>query len=156
MNHPTTATLFHSRRQLCLAGLGLFLLSACEEKPMDVYLNISIFSYLDRPIFDVFMNKTNFIGAEARAFYGSNGVMLGQKITLGEQKVTWRYADTGETKFAKNTPILKEIPNDIKWLALHIFDDDTVEITLSKGTPDELESPRGKAIIEAWEKAHGQ
>ena len=129
---------------------------------MDVYLNISIFSYLDRPIFDVFMNKTNFIGAEARAFYGSNGVMLGQKITLGAQKVTWRLggpegmARNGETVIAKNVPVLKEIPNDIKWLALHIFDDDTVEITLSKGTPDELESPRGKAIIEAWEKAHGQ
>lgn len=129
---------------------------------MTVYLNISIFSYLDRPIFDVYMNKTDFMGASAHAFYGSNGVMLNQQITLGAQKVTWRLggpkgmARNGETVTAKNTPELKEIPAGVKWIALHIYPDDTVELAFSKGSPDELSTVRGKKIIEAAEKTHGK
>lgn len=145
-----------SRRTVCTAALGLLLLSACEAKPMTVYLNISIFSYLDRPIFDVYMNKTDFMGASAHAFYGSNGVMLSQPITLGPQKVTWRFADSGETVTAKNTPELSAIPPGVKWIALHIYADDTVELAFSKGTPDELSTVRGQKIIEAWEKKHGK
>jgi hypothetical protein len=129
---------------------------------MTVYLNISIFSYLDRPIFDVYMNKTDFMGASAHAFYGSNGIMLNQPITLGPQKVTWRLDGpegmprNGETVTAKNAPELKEIPSGVKWLALHVYDDDTVELAFSKGSPDELETARGKKIIEAWEKKNGK
>jgi hypothetical protein len=145
-----------SRRTVCTAALGLLLLSACEAKPMRVYLNISMISYLDRPIFDVFMNGTDFGEAPPQGFYGSNAIMLSQPITLGPQKVTWRFADTGETVVAKNTPQLKEIPPSVKWLALHIYDDDTVELAFSKGSPDELETARGKKIVEAWEKKNGK
>ena len=129
---------------------------------MRANLNISLYSYLDRPIFDVYMNGTDFLGASARAFYGSNGVLLDQAISLGPQKVTWRLGgpesmvDNGKVVTAKNTPVLKDIPKDIKWLALHIYDDETVEITLSKGTPDELDTVRGHKIIEAWDKRHGK
>lgn len=152
----------HSRRTACTAALGLLFLSACEAKPMTVYLNISIFSYLDRPIFDVYMNKTDFMGASAHAFYGSNGVMLSQPITLGPQKVTWRLDGpegmprNGETVTAKNTLELSVIPAGVKWIALHIYADDTVELAFSKGTPDELSTVRGQKMIEAWEKKHGK
>lgn len=129
---------------------------------MRANLNISLYSYLDRPIFDVYMNGTDFLSAAAHAFYGSNGVMLAQTITLGPQKVTWRLDGpegmerNGEVVTAKNSPILKDIPKDIKWLALHIYDDDTVEITLSKGTPDELDSARGLKIIKDSDRNHGK
>jgi hypothetical protein len=146
----------HSRRTVFIGALGLIFLPACEAKPMTAHLNISIFSYLDRPIFDVYMNKTDFMGAAAHAFYGSNGVMLSQPITLGPQKVTWRFADSGETATAKNVPELKEIPPGVKWIALHIYADDTVELAFSKGTPDELSTVRGQKIIDAWEKKHGK
>ena len=154
-----------SRRAFCAVGLGLFLLSAitaCEAKPMTVNLNISLFNYSDRSIFDIYMNKTDFMGAPAHGFYGSNSIMLEQVITLGPQKVTWRLDGpegmprNGETVTAKNTPILAEIPKGVKWLALHIYPDDTVEITLSKGTPDEHNTVRGLKIIETWEKTHGK
>jgi hypothetical protein len=151
-----------SRRTVCTAALSFILLSACEAKPMIVYLNISIFSYLDRPIFDVYVNKTDFGEAPAQGFYGSNAVELNQKITLGPQKVTWRLdgpkgmARNGETVTAKNTLELKEIPAGVKWIALHIYPDDTVELAFSKGTPDELSTVRGQKIIEAWEKTHGK
>lgn len=123
---------------------------------MRVYLNISMVSYLGRPIFDVFMNGTDFGEAPPQGFYGTNAIMLNQAITLGAQKIMWRWADSGETVTAKNVPVLNEIPPGVKWLALHIYDDETVELALSKGSPDELETARGKKIIEAWEKKHGK
>lgn len=146
------------RSSICTAALGLLLLSlsACEEQYERVYLNISMFSYLDRPIFDVHMNGTDFMGASAHAFYGSNGVMLNQPITLGRQKVTWRFADTGETVIAKNSLELKEIPHGMKWLALHIYKDDTVELAFSKGSPDDLSTEPGKKIIGAWGKENAK
>lgn len=151
-----------SRRTICCAGLGAFFISACEAKPMKTRINISIFSYLNRPIFDVYMNGTDFMGAAANGFYGSNGVLLAQVITLGSQKVTWRLggpegmARNGETVAAKNTPEIKEIPAGVKWLALHVYDDDTVEIAFSKGSPDELSTARGIKIIEAAERKNGK
>ena len=123
---------------------------------MTVNLNISLFNYSDRSIFDIYMNKTDFMGAPAQGFYGSNGIMLEQVITLGPQVVSWRNAETGVTTKAKNTPILAEIPKGVKWLALHIYPDDTVELAFSKGTPDELSTIRGMKIIETWEKTHGK
>lgn len=148
---------FLRRRTLCRAGFHLLFISACKAKPMRTYLDISLFSYLDRPVFDVLMNKTNFMGAVAHAFYGSNGAMLRQPVTLGPQTVTWVLDGpegsqrNGELVTAKNKPVLSEVPVDAKWLAFHIYDDDTVEIKLSKGTPDELQTERGKKIIELWE-----
>ena len=154
--HNADDCISQRRRSICCAGLSLFLISPCEAKPRRATLNTSLYSYLDRPIFDVYVNGKDFGVAPAQGFYGSNGVMLGQSIILGAQKVTWRYADSGETAIAKNIPIFNEIPKYIKWLALHIYDDNTVEFTFSKGTPDELDSVRGLKIIEAWDKKHGK
>lgn len=145
-----------SRRTICCVGLGAFFISACEAKPVKTRINISFFSYVNRPIFDVYMNGTDFGMAPAQGFYGSNSVMVAQVITLGPQKVTWRRGDTGETITAKNTPEIKEIPPGVKWLALHVYDDDTVEIAFSKGSPDELSTARGKKIIEAAERKNGK
>jgi hypothetical protein len=39
----------------------------------------------------------------------------------------------------------------LKWLGLHIYPDDTVELKLSTGGADELQTERGKSIIEARE-----
>jgi hypothetical protein len=148
-------------RRRVIFGLSIFLLlPACEAKSMRIHLNISLFNYLDRPIFDVFMNGTDFIGASANGFYGANGVMAMQPINLGTQVVSWRLdgpegmARNGETVTAKNSPVLENLPKDIKWLGLHIYPDDTVEIKLSKGSPDELQTERGKGIIAAWEARH--
>jgi hypothetical protein len=122
---------------------------------MRAYLNISLFSYMERPIFDVKMNGSNFGAALEHSFYGSNAVMVMQPISLGPQIVTWRLAGpkgaprNGELVTAKNQPLLSDVPKDIKWLALHVYDDDTVEIKLSRGTSEELQTQRGRKIIEA-------
>ena len=85
MNDPTTATPSQPRRQSCLAGLGLFLLSACEEKPMTVTLDVVLFSYLDRPIFDVFVNNDVGHGSGVYPRTGG-GTISGVKLKLGPQK----------------------------------------------------------------------
>ena len=78
------------RRAIWQAGLAVFLISACDRKPMRVHLDISLFSYLNRPIYEVSMNGTHFGGAMRNSFYGSNAVMLMQPIVLGPQLVSWR------------------------------------------------------------------
>lgn len=129
---------------------------------MRVFLNISLFSYLDRPIFDVMMNGTNFMGASAHGFYGSNSVMVMQPLTLGPQTVTWILDGpegaprNGELVTATNKPLLSEVPSDIRWLGLHIYDDATVEIKLSKGTPQELQTERGQRLIAVREADDGR
>ena len=129
---------------------------------MRIFLNISLFSYLDRPIFDVKMNGTNFMGAPAQGFYGSNSVMVRQPLILGPQTVTWildgpeGMARNGEEVIATNKPLLSEVSGDTKWLALHIYDDATVEIKLSNGSPQELQTERGRRIIADWEAGDGR
>ncbi len=150
------------RRYLQLLGFSPLFVAACEAKSMKIFLNISLFSYLDRPIYDVNMNDTDFMGAMEHSFYGSNAVMIMQPITLGAQLVKWRLggperaAGNGKLVSAKNIPTLDVIPRDIKWLALHIYNDNTVEIKLSKGSKDDLQTVRGRQIIEEWERKHGK
>jgi hypothetical protein len=146
-----------SRRLFLFEISSFLLLPSCESKSMRIYLNISLFNYLERPIYDVAMNDTNFMGGAAHGFYGANGIMAMQAITLGEQSVTWKLdgpkgmTGNGELVKAKNRPVLQNIPKNVNWLGLHIYPDDTVEISLSTGTSDELQTKRGKNIIEAWE-----
>jgi hypothetical protein len=125
---------------------------------MRVYLNISLFNYLDRPILDVLMNGTDFMGASAHGFYGANGIIAMQPVSLGEQIVSWRLdgpagtPDNGQTVTAKNRPLLESVATGAKWLGLHIYPDNSVEISLSRGSPDELQTTRGLSIISAWGK----
>ncbi len=141
------------RRRYCYAGLSLSFMTACSGKRY-ANINISLFNYAPYEIFNVLMNGTSFGVTPAHGFYGSNAVMLGKSITLGPQKITWRIGGpggmprNGETATAKNIPIINEIPEHAKWLALHIYDDDIVEITFSKGSSDELNTTRGIKIIE--------
>jgi hypothetical protein len=137
------------RKFLIWAPLATFL-PKCDVKKMKVFLNISLFSDLDRPIFDVIMNGTDFGGALGNSFYGSNAVMMDQPITLGKQLVTWRLdgpegtPGNGDTVVAKNVPVLQNISSDIKSLALHIYSDETVEIILSKRMRADAKTERGK------------
>lgn len=124
---------------------------------MRTQINVSLFNYLDRPIFDVMMNGEHFMSAAAHGFYGGNAVLAMQEITLGRQVVSWKLdgpeqmSGNGDLITAKNVPVITEIAERMKWLGLHIYPDYTVEIKLSAGTPDELQTERGMMIIRTWE-----
>lgn len=144
----------HSRRTVCTATLGLFLLSACEAKTMTVTLDVVLFSYLDRPIFDVLVSKRD-VGVAGEYPRSGRGTMMGMQFPVGPQKVTWRFADTGETVTAKNAPVLKDLTHNARYLAIHIYSDDTVEFIYTEHFPGLSE--RGEKFNAEWEKKnHGK
>lgn len=147
------------RRRLTTAGLSFLFLSACEAKPMTINLDVVLFSYLDRPIFDVYLNRTD-IGVAGPWPYSGRGTMSGVHIPLGTQKITWRLggpegmARNGETVTAKNLPELKNVPRNSVFLGVHIYSDDTVELIPSEHFPDV--SPRGQEFDIVWKQRNGQ
>jgi hypothetical protein len=133
------------RRMLILAGAAIVSISACEGKPMaaTVSLDVVLFSYLSRPIFDVFLNGKDAGDSGAYPATGG-GTIAGVQVPLGPQMVKWRYADTGETVTAINAPELQNVPKNSVFLALHIYPDDTVEIFVSEHYP--RPSARGEEL----------
>lgn len=48
----------------------------------DIVLSVVLYSYLDRPIFDVMLNGSGIGGANA---YGGNGMITGIRVPFGKQ-----------------------------------------------------------------------
>ncbi len=166
------------RLSLALAGLGaLALLTACMQQndslptqgknmtqsQKDVAsFDVVLFSYLDRPIFDVYLNGTD-IGV-AGPFGGGGGLMTGVAVPLGRQMVSWRldgvdekgkpYRDNGETTKATNQPTLLAPDPKKTYLGVYIYPDDTVEIAPSQYWPET--TARGSKLYQEWKKNHGE
>lgn len=61
-------------------------------------------------------------------------------IKVGLQTVTWKDSNTGEIHKAKNQLMIsKDQLKGKKYLALHMYPDDTVEVTTSNNLPDPTE-----------------
>lgn len=126
---------------------------------MTVTLDVVLFSYLPRPIFDVFLDGTD-IGVAGPWPHSGRGSMSGMQLRLGKKQVTWRLGGpqgmdrNGETVAAKNTPELKELPRGASFLGVHIYEDQTVELIPSQHFP-EL-SQKGKAYDEQWRQRNGK
>lgn len=146
------------RRHMSTAGLALLFLSACEAKPVTVNLDVVLFSYLDRPIFDVRLNRTD-IGVAGPWPHSGRGTMTGVQVPLGAQKISWRLDGpkgtprNGETVVAKNLPELKDVHRGAVFLGVHIHEDETVELIASEHFPDL--SVRGHAFDLDWKQRHG-
>ncbi|WP_139256228.1 hypothetical protein [Chitinimonas taiwanensis] len=122
--------------------------------------DINLYSYLERPIFDVYLNG-KFIGdAGGQPHRGAGGLMTGVEVPLGPQTVTWRLGGpegmpgNGEKVKAINQPILKMPADNMTYLGVHIYPDNTVELIPEPGWPEK--SPRGLEINRQWELKHGQ
>lgn len=51
-------------------------------------------------------------------------------VKAGPQSVTWKYAKTGELHYVKNQVIItKKQLKGMKYLAAHLYLDDTIEVT---------------------------
>ncbi len=127
---------------------------------MTVTLDVVLFSYLDRPIFDVLVGKRD-VGIAGEYPRSGRGTMMGMQFQAGPQKVTWRLDGpegthrNGETVIAKNIPELKNIPATARYLAIHIYPDDTVEFIYTEHFPGLSE--RGEKFNAEWEKKnHGK
>ncbi|MNI86938.1 hypothetical protein D3C73_1440790 [compost metagenome] len=61
-------------------------------------------------------------------------------VKIGPQTITWKDAKTGEIHSAKNQVIItKEQLKGKKYLAAHLYPDDTVEVTTSNNWPNPTE-----------------
>lgn len=108
-------------------------------------IDISTYSYIERPIFDIYSNKIT-IGAA-----GGGSVIANARIKLGPQIVTWRLGGpkgmvrNGETVTAKNAPVLASPPRAARYLGIHIYPDETVEFIYSEFLPERTD--RGEALL---------
>jgi hypothetical protein len=172
----------HPQRRLALLSMpfwGLWL-QACSEhaegggepinqpseksmdrtKPEVVYFDVNLFSYLDRPVFDVTLNGHD-IGLDGGPPHGGHGaIMSGVPVPLGPQAITWRLdgpkgmPGNGDTVKAANAPVLKLPPPEYSYLGVHIYPDNTVELIPELHWPERTE--RGEEIIRQWKASHGQ
>jgi len=146
-------------RRACLAGLSLLLLSACKARTKNMSLDVVLFSYLDRPIFDVVLNQTD-IGVAGPWPFSGRGTMSGVVVPIGLQKISWRLdgpkgmAGNGSTVAAKNMPALQDLSQSAAYLGVHIYSDETVELIASQHYPDM--SARGKEFDLHWRRRHSE
>ena len=125
---------------------------------MKVVLNVVLFSYLDRPIFDVFIDGK--VGESSDAYPSTGGGMItGVSFDLGPKKVTWRLDGpkgmprNGETVANKNPLRLESVVPGAKYLGVHIYPDDTVDLIPSVSMPGK--TARGIAMRDEMENRRG-
>lgn len=128
-------------------------LAACGQgaKKLKNYtvLDVEMFSSLDRPISDIMFNGTD-LGVMNK--YGGTGLITGVRIPYGIQTLTWTLGGpegtprNGEHMKIRNTLVIspEQIPVGTKYIGLHLYPDDTAEVTFSEAMPER--TIRGKNI----------
>ena len=145
-----------SQRRIAMRLIGLSLmmpLAACgqgaKKMQKETVLNVVMYSYVDRVITNIFFNGTD-LGVMNR--YGTTGTITGVGIPFGIQSLTWTLGGpkgtprNGEQMRIKNQIVIlpEQIPPDTRYIGLHLYPDDTAEVTFSEFIPES--TPRGKKI----------
>ena len=171
MANDSVCTASKARRALLLASVGLLtLLAACvqqtdsaqgekmhDSKNNVAYFDVVLFSYLDRPIFDVYLNGKD-IGVAGP--FGGGGLMTGVAVPLGPQVISWRLdgpegtPGNGDTVKANNQPMLIRPDPKMKYLGVYIYPDNTVEMQPSQYWPET--TVRGDKLYQEWKKHHAE
>ncbi|MDV4265324.1 hypothetical protein ACG9XY_15355 [Acinetobacter seifertii] len=131
-----------SNRLLRIFGL-IFSLVGCVSLGPNATYDMATTSFNYDPSYNSYMVKMNnsVIGG------GFGNATLTSSIKVGEQVITWKNANTGEKHTANNQVILtKEQLKGKKYLAVHIYPDDTVEITISNNWP--IPTEKGLSILD--------
>ncbi|WP_394777240.1 hypothetical protein [Undibacterium sp.] len=145
MSALSEAELSASGRRLAirLIGWGLMMpLVGCGKgMQKETVLNVVMYSYLDRPIHNIIFNGT---GLGITNSYGGTGTIAGVRIPFGVQVLKWTLggpegmARNGEKMTVKNQLVIspEQIPAGTRYLGLHLYPDDTAEITFNESIPD--------------------
>ena len=97
------------------------------------YMGTTSFHY--DPSYSPYMVKLN--GSEIG---GGGGGMNTSPVKIGPQEITWEESNSYKLHQAKNQVTLAEEDlNEMKYLAVHLYPDDTVEITTSNNWPNPTE-----------------
>jgi hypothetical protein len=149
------SVLTRRRDALRLLALGCLMpLSACGqgERKMrkEIVLDVEMFSYVDHVLTDIVFNGTG-LGVMNR--YGGTGTIVGVSIPFGVQTLAWTLDGpkgtprNGERVRIKNSLVItpEQIPPGTNYLGLHLYPDDTAEVTFSDQIPER--TTRGKQIL---------
>ena len=120
-------------KKLLLLPIGLIVSAAgCAGIGPNATYYMGTTSFHYDPSYSPYMVKLN--GIEI------GGGMNTSAVKLGPQDIKWKDAKTGEIHTAKNQVTLtKNELKGMKYLAVHLYPDDTVEITTSNAWPDSTE-----------------
>lgn len=154
-------SLWSGRRSvISLIGLGLMMPLVASGKGYNrmqkgTVLNVEMISYVDRGIMNIFFNSTP-LGMVNR--FGNTGTITGVDIPFGIQSLEWTLDGPKGTPRNGEVVTLKKplmiSPDQIlpgtRYLGLHLYPDDTAEITFSESIPEM--SVRGKKIRAARKK----
>ena len=143
------------RAAVKVIGLGLMVpLAACGQGKnlTEAVLDVVMYSYLDRPIYDISFTGTN-LGVANK--YGGTGIITQVSIPFGIQKLRWNLdgpegtARNGEVVEVKNKLVItpEQIVPGTRYLGLHLYPDDTAEITFAEFIPER--TARGEKILAA-------
>ncbi len=145
------------RHAIGILGLTLMMpLTACgqggKNMQSETVLALIMYSYVNRPIHDIIFDGTDIGVANS---YGGTGVITAVRIPFGPQTLTWTLggpegmARNGEKKKMKNKLTLSsaQIPPDTRYIGVHLYPDDTVELTFDEFIPER--TARGLAILSA-------
>lgn len=129
---------------------GILFIGTRLSRPRTVALSVCVYSYLDRPIFEVLVDgKVDGVSGVYPDTGG--GAITGVRFTLGPKRITWRLDGppgaprNGETVESANQVTLDDVVPGARYLAVHIYPDDTVELLTSVQRP--RVSPRGEKEI---------
>jgi hypothetical protein len=135
-------------------GKGLFAMSK------KITVDVIVFNYLNRPIFDVYLNKIR-VGGSASVSdtpYGKMSTVVGVRIPEGPQTLTWRIdgpigmKDNGEKFSARNSlnVDLSDLQQNAGTLAAHIYPDNTAELVFSRVLVEQ--TARGLSYAKKYQK----
>ena len=138
-----------SIKKLLLLPVGLMLSAvgcAGVGPNSTYYMATTSFNY--DPTYTSYMVELN--GQEIGAGFG--GGTTTSPVKLGVQEIKWGESNSKREHFAKNKVTLtKDQIQGMKYLAVHLYPDDTVEITTSNSRPDPTEKGL-KWRTEIWKK----
>ncbi|ENW78755.1 hypothetical protein F909_03717 [Acinetobacter sp. ANC 3929] len=121
-------------KKLVLLPISLvFSAAGCAGIGPNATYNMGTVSFNYNPTYASYMVKLN--GTEIGGGYGRS--MNTSPVKVGTQIVTWRDAKTGQVHNAKNeVSLTKEDLKGMKYLAVHLYPDDSIEITTSNNWPN--------------------
>ncbi|EHU1360594.1 TPA: hypothetical protein ACHKB2_001510 [Acinetobacter baumannii] len=124
-----------SNRFFLILGLIFSLVGCVSFGPnATYYMGTTSFDY--DPSYNSYMLMMN--GSEIGGGFGNS--IATKPIKVGEQVITWGESNSKKKHTAKNQVIItKEQLKGKKYLAVHLYPDDTVEITTSNNWPDPTE-----------------
>ncbi|GGY96321.1 hypothetical protein ACFFTM_13275 [Pseudoduganella plicata] len=115
-------------------------------------LDVEMFSYIDRVVTDIIFNGTD-LGVMNR--FGGTGTITGVRVPFGVQSLHWTLDGpegtprNGEIVQVRNAvQITREgVPPGTQCLGIHLYPDDTIEITFAESIPERTD--RGRQITAA-------